>query len=574
MVLLPLALLFVGYVVLARCALELLDPVSNIALLWPAAGLAAGGVALLWGRNGVVSVAVVAAAALAANMLSGNTLAKSTLFAFANSIEALVFALLFRRKCGVTILSMGDVGWFGIWAAMAAATGALIGTAGLWSTGIASADTWLAWCLADLGGIITFAPLLLVRRGLFMEDAALYSHLIDLFMPLGAGFTTWLVVAAPITEGSILRELPGVGLLPLVLAVGFLARPYLAAWSGAAIVSVLTYAAIEQIGLFMPAAGAERSAAMVILFMLTIPPTILVIAIGFAGLQQAKQEHADLSEELGRRASQLEQQVAQRNAQLDALNQELVNEIQLRQQVHAAFDLKHRDEAKDRISSGIAHDFNNIVAAVASGFSLIAKWSDDKRVREVALHGGEAAARGGALVRRLMVASQRQDDVGKVHLAPLIANALPLLKQAAPGMPLAVNCAEALPPVRVNPIQLEGLLIDMVVYVREQFGVDRPHGAKPAIAISAWADPQQADRAEKERSDDKTTQVVLSVSAGDPSLLEQQSPPSHVAPAEGEQHPILARAHASVLRWGGLMQLHNGAKGVSILLHIPCIEPE
>lgn len=570
MAILPLVLLFIGYVALARFALELLDPVSGVALLWPAAGLAAGVVVLLWGRNGIVCVAVVAAAALLANLLNGNTFGKSSLFSLANSTEALAFALLFRRKCGVAILSVGDVGWFGASAAVASATGALVGTAGLWTTGTLSADTWLAWCLADLGGIVTFAPLLLVRRRIVAEDGPIYSHLLDLLMPLGAGITTWLVVAAPITQHSILRDLSGAGLLPLVLVVGYFARPYVAAWSGAAIVSVLTYAAIEQIGLFTPSAGAERAAAMVILFMLTIPPTILIIAIAFAGLRQAKREQTDISQELGRRASLLEQQIAQRNAELDALNEQLVSEIQLRQQAHTALDHSRRDKAQVHINSGIAHDFNNIVAAVASGFSLIAKWSDDKRVREVALHGGEAAARGGALVKQLMAASQWQDRVDEVQLAPLIDRALPLLKQAVPDTLLDISCAEALPFVRVEPALLDGLLLDLVVYVREHLEITPNHSSNVSVAISAWTDIHEND----DSREGHAAHVVLSVSAGKAPPLGKRSPQLHLGSADGERNPILARAHATASRWGGGMRLNHGAEGLAILVHIPCIEPE
>ncbi|MCC6480883.1 MAG: hypothetical protein IT554_00520 [Sphingomonadaceae bacterium] len=567
-------LLFLGYVVLARYVLDLRDPVTDVALLWPAAGLAAGGVTLLWGYSPVGGVGAVAAAVLVANLLAGNDWLTSAIFSIANSAEVVLFVLLFRRKCGISILSIRDVGCFAGATVLASAGGALIGVLGLSLRETLPASAWFEWFLADLAGIITLAPLLLVRRSLHDARGGVRRLLLDPLMPVACGLATWLLVAAPVAEDSLLRQLPGVLLLPLALAAGLIVRPHVASWCGAAIVVVLTGAAVQQTGIFAPVGAAEQVAAMVLVLMLVIPPTMLTIALLVSGWRQAKRDQEQISEEMDERTVELERQVADSTAQLSALKHKLAGEIERSAQARAALEQGRQGAARREMTSGLAHDFNNLVAAIAGGFALIGKWTDDKRVREVAQHGGEAAARGGELVRQLIAAGQQPGPaVQPVYMAALLDRTLPLLRRAAPGGTVTLDCPAALPLVRCEPVATEGMVVDLVVHMHAL--MSGPDGGC-ALVLTGRHHSESAARAALAGGD----YVSLSLSASGATMHRKADGQDSLSDGDAHAHAdslpaALAAAHAFVRGLGGALIVRESAGAAYVVqIYLPCAQAE
>ncbi len=119
-------------------------------------------------------------------------------------------------------------------------------------------------------------------------------------------------------------------------------------------------------------------------------------------------------------------------------------------------------EALGQLTSGVAHDFNNILAAIASGFSLIEKKVDDDYVRMITEHCRAATFRGAKIVKQ-MLAFARQEVLAPVpiDLPVLIKEIEPLIRQAIPGNIIIFEFQDDLPHVIIDPALLEAALLNL-----------------------------------------------------------------------------------------------------------------
>jgi PAS domain S-box-containing protein len=145
--------------------------------------------------------------------------------------------------------------------------------------------------------------------------------------------------------------------------------------------------------------------------------------------------------------AELEARVAERTASLGEANARLAAEIERREAVQAALVQSQKLEAVGQLTSGIAHDFNNVIAAIAGGFSVIERRTQDPRLLEVARHGAKAAERGGALVKQLLAFARQQVLTPQAcDLRALLSEAEPLVARSlGTRVELAVDCPEGLP---------------------------------------------------------------------------------------------------------------------------------
>ena len=187
--------------------------------------------------------------------------------------------------------------------------------------------------------------------------------------------------------------------------------------------------------------------------------------------------------------AELERRVAERTEELTRANAELMAEIDRREVMQGALVQAKKLEALGRMTSGLAHDFNNIVAAIASGFTLISKWSDDARVLEVAEHGVAAGARGSHLVKQLMAfARQQKLELRSIDVAKVIDDATPLIRRSLPGIDFIARVESGLPLVRSDAVQLEAALINFAVNARDAM----PEGGTFRIEARACHDGDPA----------------------------------------------------------------------------------
>ena len=154
----------VVYFLTARLGLALLAP-SDVAVFWPAAGVAAG-VLITLGRPALPALVIgVVAATVAANLLSDRNLLTALLKGFCNAGEPVLAAWLLKRWGGqpFTLGSLRRVLDFLAAAALAAAASAVAGAIIMISlhTTAPFLSVWLAWFLSDGLGIVIVAPLLI-----------------------------------------------------------------------------------------------------------------------------------------------------------------------------------------------------------------------------------------------------------------------------------------------------------------------------------------------------------------------------------------------------------------------------
>lgn len=127
-------------------------------------------------------------------------------------------------------------------------------------------------------------------------------------------------------------------------------------------------------------------------------------------------------------------------------------------------------EALGQLTGGIAHDFNNLLAAVSSNLQLIQDQSSagsptHKRVGR-ALGAVES---GSAMIQRLLLFARRQPlQPEAVDLNQLVTGLVDLIELSIdPAIALDTELAEGLPPVTVDPGQMESALLNLVFNARD-----------------------------------------------------------------------------------------------------------
>lgn len=224
----------IAYFLAAWLGLALVAQPAGVAVFWPAAGVAGGAMLALNGRARPWAAAGVLAATFAANRLQGVAPAAASVFALANTGEALLLAWLLERRLGRPVRLDTLRAVIGLLAAaiLVAAPVALLGGLGLRLVGHAAGPLWPVWRVwfpADVAGIVAIAPLVLASASgdcwrtssrTWAEGAALLAVL-----AAAAIFT----LGYPPDAGPWPSIAPGVLLFPPLLAIAVRCPPGFAA---------------------------------------------------------------------------------------------------------------------------------------------------------------------------------------------------------------------------------------------------------------------------------------------------------------------------------------------------------
>ncbi len=127
-------------------------------------------------------------------------------------------------------------------------------------------------------------------------------------------------------------------------------------------------------------------------------------------------------------------------------------------------------ETVGQLTGGVAHDFNNLLQVVLSGLTLMERTHEPARRAQILDSVRRAAQRGGELIKRLLTIARRQAlhpqamDLG----AWLQAGVSDLLSRTLRGdIVVEVSIAAGLPPVEVDPNELELALLNLAVNARD-----------------------------------------------------------------------------------------------------------
>jgi signal transduction histidine kinase/ActR/RegA family two-component response regulator len=150
-----------------------------------------------------------------------------------------------------------------------------------------------------------------------------------------------------------------------------------------------------------------------------------------------------------------------------------------------------RQELVGRIAAGAAHDLNNVLTAIMAGAELTELDLDEgndeatrKGLREIL----EAARRGSAMGRQLLSFSKQQPTQPRlVGLDELFPSVQTLLARLLPSnVKLTMDVNGGLPPVFVDPAQLEQVVMNLVLNARDAM----PHGGEIRVVVGPESGPE------------------------------------------------------------------------------------
>jgi PAS domain S-box-containing protein len=150
------------YLVSVLVGRRYIEPSLGIATIWPAAGVAAGGLALAGRRRSHVAALVVAN--VTGNLMTGAGAGAAIGFAFANTVGAVVGASILDRATGDSIAALRRLWRLVLAAGAVAVVAGTLGTAAIVLTSDAAVEAraaFVSWAVADAVGVLVFAPVML-----------------------------------------------------------------------------------------------------------------------------------------------------------------------------------------------------------------------------------------------------------------------------------------------------------------------------------------------------------------------------------------------------------------------------
>ena len=235
----------------------------------------------------------------------------------------------------------------------------------------------------------------------------------------------------------------------------------------------------------------------------------------------------------------------------------------------------HKMEAVGRLAGGVAHDFNNLLTVIM-GYSehLLSRLGADdphrKEVEEIRKAGNRAAA----LTRQLLAFSRRQVLQPEVLDLNRVIQELEMMLRRLIGenMDLATSLATGLGNVKVDPGQIEQVVVNLVVNARDAM----PGGGKVMIRTANVISDGEAARGDE--TVPSGSYVLLEISdtgcGMDPSTIAQIFDPFFTTKEKGKGTGLgLATVYGIVRQSGGhILVSSESGKGTTFHIYIPRTE--
>lgn len=249
-------------------------------------------------------------------------------------------------------------------------------------------------------------------------------------------------------------------------------------------------------------------------------------------------------------------------------------DVRERRRLEGELIAARRLESVGRLAGGVAHDFNNLLTVVVGNLALIRAHEDTAAVADHVDEIEHAVQRGAELTRRLLAFARRQMIEPRIlTLRPQIVELERLLRRLiGDHVRLDLEVPDELWSVRVDPLALEQMLVNMVVNARDAMpdgGVVTISGSNLAIAeespqyfgvpAGAWV-----------RLDVRDTGTGI-----DESVLGQIFEPFFTTKGESGTGLGLATVYGAVRQAGGQIRVHSEINvGTTFSLFFPrVVEP-
>jgi signal transduction histidine kinase len=139
----------------------------------------------------------------------------------------------------------------------------------------------------------------------------------------------------------------------------------------------------------------------------------------------------------------------------------------------AAVELATRIDALGRLTGGVAHDFNNLLTVISGNAEILRRRIKGQAQAEQPLAAIRVAAeRAAGLTRQLLVfARGGPAEAARVDLAGKALDLLGAISQLVGGdVAIETDFEPGLPPVNVDPLQLEAALLNLAANARDAMG--------------------------------------------------------------------------------------------------------
>ena len=250
-------------------------------------------------------------------------------------------------------------------------------------------------------------------------------------------------------------------------------------------------------------------------------------------------------------------------------------DISRRREAEDALHEAQKMEAVGKLTGGIAHDFNNLLQVII-GYSDILEArvdQDDRSGRRAVEAIAAAASRGATLTQQLLAFARKQELRDRLlNFNQLIEDFRPILKRTAgEGVVMRQRLEENLWNCRIDPVQAEMALLNIVANAREAIGRKSGQGE---VTISTRNMIQSADSADGPANLEPGEYVVVRVADDgpgiDPQIADKIFDPFFTTKEMGKGAGLgLAMVYGFMRQSGGLATIEPNAEGVAIALYFP-----
>jgi signal transduction histidine kinase len=285
----------------------------------------------------------------------------------------------------------------------------------------------------------------------------------------------------------------------------------------------------------------------------------------FAELYRKTRELELLNTELERRVEARTAELALANAQLEQRVEERTRE---REAALAQVHEMQKMESIGQLTGGVAHDFNNLLMAVLGNLELLKKRMPDtpsiKRLVDGAIAGAE---RGATLTKRMLAFARRQElKPSTVQLRTVFDGMADMLRRSlGPTITIEADISKSLPPVQIDPHQLELALLNLALNARDAM----QDGGR--LTITARRDEAAGLAAGLPKGEYVCAVIADSGSGMDEQTLKRATEPFFTTKGVGKGTGLgLPMVHGLMAQSGGTMQLESQVgKGTAVRLWFP-----
>jgi PAS domain S-box-containing protein len=229
-------------------------------------------------------------------------------------------------------------------------------------------------------------------------------------------------------------------------------------------------------------------------------------------------------------------------------------------------------EAIGRLAGGIAHDFNNLLTVVIGYCELLAEKNvlppGDRELLDEVRKSGERAA---TLTRQLLAFSRKQVLAPRVlSLNTTVAEMERMLRRLiGEDVGLTCNLGDGLWPVKVDPGQIEQLLVNLAVNARDAM----PDGGRLIIETKNVEFREEQCRGYSDREAGRYAAVSVSDTGGGiaANVIERIFEPFFTTKAAGKGTGLgLSVVHGIVKQSDGFIEVHSEpGRGASFVVYFP-----